>query len=86
MESAAMKPHPEELASEGGRARLILLRRLSDVVSLPESRINAFERSVVADLLIDVLRQATLEDRRRVAARLVHLTDIPNNLCRAAAR
>ncbi|MGI4819178.1 MAG: DUF2336 domain-containing protein [Janthinobacterium lividum] len=81
-----MKPIPDDIASEGGRARLILLRRLSDVVSLPESRINAFERSVVADLLIDVLRQATLEDRRRVAARLVHLTDIPNNLCRLLLR
>ena len=86
MESAAVKLDPEMFAPEGGRARLTLLRRLSDVVSLPESRINAFERSVVADLLIDVLRQATTEDRRRVASRLVHLTEIPNNLCRMLLR
>ena len=46
-------PTPEEAAPEGGfRARHALLKRLADVVSLPTSRINAFERSVTGDLLV----------------------------------
>lgn len=38
------------------QARHVLLRRLADVVCLPESRINAFERAVTADLLVEMLR------------------------------
>lgn len=75
-----------EAPTEIGRERLTLLRRLSDVVGLPSSRINAFERSVVADLLIEVLRQAPLEERVRVASKLSPLTEIPNNLCRMLLR
>ena len=38
---------PEEVAADGGfRARHALLKRLADVVSLPASRINAFERAL----------------------------------------
>lgn len=85
MESAA-KMNPTDAPTEMGRERLTLLRRLSDVVGLPGSRINAFERSVVADLLIEVLRQAPLEERARVASRLSQLTEIPNNLCRMLLR
>lgn len=85
MESAA-KMNPSEVPTEMGRERLTLLRRLSDVVGLPSSRINAFERSVVADLLIEVLRQAPLEERVKVAGRLSQLTEIPNNLCRMLLR
>ena len=64
----------------------MLLRRMADVVSLPASRINAFERSVVADLLVDMMRQASVEERRRIAARLVPLTEIPNNILRLLLR
>lgn len=85
MESAA-KMNPSEVPTEMGKERLTLLRRLSDVVGLPSSRINTFERSVVADLLIEVLRQAPLEERVRVASRLSQLTEIPNNLCRMLLR
>ncbi|MGZ9114763.1 MAG: DUF2336 domain-containing protein, partial [Brevundimonas sp.] len=46
-------PIHEEPAPEGGfRARHALLKRLADVVSLPASRINAFERAVTGDLLV----------------------------------
>lgn len=86
MESAATMMFAEEQSPQSGKGRLVLLRRLGDVVSLPTSRINAFERSVAADLLIDILRLASVEERRRVAARLVPLTDIPNNLCRMLLR
>ncbi|WP_312821388.1 MULTISPECIES: DUF2336 domain-containing protein [unclassified Brevundimonas] len=72
--------------AESERARLMLLRRMADVVSLPASRINAFERSVVADLLVDMMRQASVEERRRIAARLAPLTEIPNNILRLLLR
>lgn len=86
MGSAAVIKSGAGKAADNDRARLVLLRRLTDVVSLPASRINAFERSVVADLMVDMLRQAPLEERRRIAARLVPLTDIPDNICRLLLR
>ncbi len=86
MGSAAVIKSGTGKAAENDRARLVLLRRLADVVSLPASRINAFERSVVADLMVDMLRQAVPEERRRIAARLAPLTDIPDNICRFLLR
>lgn len=77
---------PAEDAPSAGRARHALLKRLADVVSLPASRVNAFERSVVGDLLVDMLRLAAPEDRRRVAARLAPLGEIPDSLARLLLR
>ncbi|WP_420478089.1 DUF2336 domain-containing protein [Brevundimonas sp. FT23028] len=78
---------PEEVAPTAGpRARHALLRRLADVVSLPASRINAFERAVTGDLLVEMLRLASHEDRKRVAARLAPLTELPNALARMLLR
>ncbi|NJC41498.1 uncharacterized protein (DUF2336 family) [Brevundimonas alba] len=80
-------PMPEEAAPQGGfRARHALLKRLADVVSLPTSRINAFERSVTGDLLVEMLRLASHEDRKRVAARLAPLAELPNVLARMLLR
>ncbi|WP_438851041.1 DUF2336 domain-containing protein [Brevundimonas nasdae] len=76
----------EEDAPPSSRARHALLKRLADVVSLPASRINAFERAVTGDLLVDMLRLASREDRRRVAARLALLNEIPNSLTRLLIR
>ncbi len=64
------------------RARHVLMRRLADVVCLPESRINAFERAVTADLLVEMLREAEPVDRTRVARRLSILAEVPNSLVR----
>ena len=78
---------PEVVAPDGGfRARHALLKRLADVVSLPASRINAFERAVTGDLLVEMLRLASPEDRRRVAARLAPLAEVPNALVRILLR
>ncbi|KQS54040.1 hypothetical protein ASG17_13935 [Brevundimonas sp. Leaf363] len=68
------------------RARHALLKRLADVVSLPASRINAFERAVTGDLLVEMLRLAAPEDRRRVAQRLAPLSELPNSLARMLLR
>lgn len=64
------------------RARGALLRRLADVVCLPSSRINAFERAVTADLLIEMLRDASPEERLRVSRRLAGLIEPPAQLAR----
>jgi uncharacterized protein (DUF2336 family) len=82
-----LAPITEEPALEGGfRARHALLKRLADVVSLPASRINAFERAVTGDLLVEMLRLASTEDRRRVAQRLAPLAELPNALARMLLR
>jgi len=73
-------------APEGHRARQALLKRLADVLSLPASRINAFERSVVGDLLVEMLRLAEPKERLRVAARLAPLNELPNALSRLLLR
>jgi uncharacterized protein (DUF2336 family) len=68
------------------RARVALFKRLADVVCLPTSRVNAFERSMTADLLVDMLREAPLEDRMRVSRRLCTLVEIPATLVRLLLR
>jgi len=70
----------------GSRARRALLRRLADVVSLPTSRVNAFERAVVGDLLVEMLRLATFDERLRVASRIATLSELPNSLTRMLLR
>jgi uncharacterized protein (DUF2336 family) len=78
---------PEETAPGASfRARHALLKRLADVVSLPASRINAFERAVTGDLLVEMLRLASHDDRKRVAGRLAPLTELPNALARMLLR
>ncbi len=56
------------------------------MVCLPSSRINAFERSVTADLLVEMLRDADLSERERAARRLIGLTEIPSSLARLLLR
>jgi uncharacterized protein (DUF2336 family) len=68
------------------RARGALLKRLADVVCLPSSRVNTFERAVTADLLVEILREAEIEDRARVARRLANLGEIPPSLVRLLLR
>lgn len=71
---------PSREAALASRARGILLRRLADVVCLPTSRVNVFERSMTADLLVDMLREAEPAERKKVAARLSGMIEIPASL------
>jgi uncharacterized protein (DUF2336 family) len=68
------------------KARTALLKRLADVVCLPSSRVNAFERAMTADLLVEMLREADVSDRARVAHRLATLTEPPPVLSRLLLR
>lgn len=77
-------PEPEPAATP--RSRAALLKRLADVVCLPASRINAFERSMTADLLVEMLRDAVVTEREKVARRLANLTEMPGVLVRLLLR
>ncbi len=79
-------PALEPDARPPSRARSTLFRRLADVVCLPASRVNSFERAMTADLLVEMLRAARLEERVRVAQRLAPLSEIPNALLRLLLR
>lgn len=81
-EAAAASNAELPLQPAVSRARIAVLKRLADVVCLPSSRVNAFERSMTADLLVDILREASPPERARVARRLAGLTDIPHPLGR----
>ena len=80
------EPEPEEAERPKNRARLALLKRLADVISLPLSRVNSFERSVTADLLVEILRDADFDERARIARRIATLAEIPNCLIRLILR
>jgi uncharacterized protein (DUF2336 family) len=77
-------PQPERAPTP--RSRAALLKRLADVVCLPASRINAFERAMTADLLVEMLRDAVVEEREKVARRLANLTEMPGVLVRLLLR
>lgn len=76
----------ETPAPRPSKARTALLKRLADVVCLPSSRVNAFERAMTADLLVEMLREAAVADRARVAHRLATLNDPPPALARLLLR
>ncbi len=86
-EPASLSSFPEPEAPRAApRSRTALLKRLADVVCLPTSRINAFERSMTADLLVEMLRDANVGERERVARRLATLVEIPGVLARLLMR
>ena len=88
MSEAALTPSFEEPEAPRAapRSRSTLLKRLADVVCLPSSRINAFERSMTADLLVEMLRDANVGEREKVARRLAMLNEMPGVLVRLLLR
>jgi uncharacterized protein (DUF2336 family) len=81
-----LTPPDDDSPPPTSRARAALFKRLADVVCLPSSRVNAFERAMIADLLVEMLREATTEERARVARRLANLIEIPPVLVRLLLR
>jgi uncharacterized protein (DUF2336 family) len=81
----SIDPIPDA-AAPPARSRAALLKRLTDVVCLPASRINTFERAMTADLLVEMLAEAGLEARGRIARRLATLTELPSTLTRLLLR
>jgi uncharacterized protein (DUF2336 family) len=85
-EPAPLPFGPAPAPARGSRARSALFKRMADVVCLPSSRVNAFERSMIADLLTDMLKDAVTPERARVARRLSSLVEIPHSLVRLLLR
>ena len=86
-EPAPITPFPTpEAAKPPAKSRAALLKRLADVVCLPASRVNAFERAMTADLLVEMLRDAVVEEREKVARRLANLVEMPGTLVRLILR
>ena len=75
----------EPPARAAPRARTVLARRLADLVGLPSSRITPRERWIVADLLLEILRNSDVSLRRRCAERLAALGEAPHSLLRMLA-
>lgn len=88
MSERAPIPTSDEPRTEASapRARATLLKRLADVVCLPASRINAFERAMTSDLLVELLRDASLVERERISRRLAQMGDLPGPLARVLLR
>ncbi|PHR55291.1 MAG: hypothetical protein COA47_14205 [Robiginitomaculum sp.] len=82
---APTEPAPAAEPPVIGRARSTLLKRLSDLVCLPESRISPVERHMAGDLLMDMLREAEPVLRARCAKRVAALGDAPPLLLRMLA-
>ena len=85
-EAYAIADVAADAAPATGRARRMLIRRLADVVCLPSSRVNAFERAMTADLLVEMLRDGEPADRLRVSRRLVGLGELPTPILRLLLR
>ena len=67
-------------------ARQALVQRLCDLVAWPESRIPFYERQLAADILVGLLRTASVELRTRCAVGLARVTEAPKALLRYLAR
>lgn len=68
------------------KSRTFLIQRLSDIVCWPATRIPPHERELAADVLVGLLRTASLELRERVSGRLAALSEAPKTLLRYLAR
>lgn len=79
-------PLEERAPPAASRSRHTLLKRLADVVCLPGSRVNAFERAMTADLIIELLREAEPDERARIARRVANVAEIPTGLARVLLR
>ena len=67
------------------KTRETLARRLADIVCLPTSRITPQERHIAADLLVDMLNEATSDFRLRCAQRIAGLPEAPSSVLRRLA-
>ncbi len=87
MKPAPLVDHPDLTADAPtiSRARSTLLKRLSDLVCLPEARISPVERHMAGDLLMDMLRESEASLRVRCAKRIAVLGDAPPLLLRMLA-
>ena len=63
--------------------RAMMVRKLSDIVVLPTGQISTNERSLVADILLQIVDKVEPPIRKDLAKRLARLSDCPPALIRA---
>ncbi len=68
------------------RSRVMLTKRLADIVCIPTSRITPQERHITGDLLIEMLRDGDQDLRERCARRVAALSEAPTALIRFLCR
>lgn len=69
-----------------GRARAALIRRLIDVVAMPATRVSLPDRHMASDILLDMLFEASDDERQRCAKRLQNTAEAPRRLMRYLAQ
>ncbi len=70
------------LKAVGATPRVLMVRKLADIVVLPSARISANERSLAADILIQLLSEVALDLRAEVARRVGRSAEAPPALLR----
>lgn len=81
----AFAPNDAGLTPEQGRAhtpREAMVRKLSDIVVLPPTRVSSNERSLVADILLQALDKVEEDLRLEVSRRIARVAEAPNALLR----
>lgn len=68
------------------KARRTLARRLADVICLPQSQVNALERHMAGDLLVEMLKEGDRKLRLQCAQRMAALADAPASVLRLLIR
>ena len=86
--SAGARPTPDAgamltpLSPSGPSVRALMVRKLTDIVVLPNGRISSNERSLVADILLHVLDKVEEPIRAEVAERVARVSECPPALVR----
>ncbi|WP_425411021.1 DUF2336 domain-containing protein [Hyphococcus sp.] len=70
------------LSASGAGVRALMVRKLADIVVLPSGRISSNERSLVADILLQVLDKVEPDLRAEVARRVARVSECPPALVR----
>ncbi|MEK7265658.1 MAG: DUF2336 domain-containing protein [Pseudomonadota bacterium] len=78
LSDVGLTPPPQK----GHTPREVLVRKLSDLVVLPATRISANERSLVADIMLQALDKADEDLRLEVARRVARVAEAPSALLR----
>ena len=81
IEAAAEMVVTEQTAQTSGVCAL-MVRKLVDIVVLPAGRISANERSLTADILLQVLTKVGVDLREDVATRIARVPEAPPSLMR----
>lgn len=74
------QPVGEGLSEDILATRRSLVKRLSDVICIPESQLTPTERHMAGDILVEILREADVTLRESVAKRLVMLNEAPRTI------